>query len=178
MRHRHAIIAILALASVSVAASAQSELRPGTRIRITAPGAVAGRLAGTLLAHSADSLTIGSPSLAPLTIAKARIAQLEVSRGSSRAEGAKRGLLWAAPIGAGITALAAASARDCGTCNPERTVTAEEAANLMISVMVWGAGIGALMGRERWERLDLPVRGTSAILRKDGRPALGARFPF
>ncbi|MEO8563136.1 MAG: hypothetical protein ABI601_13720 [bacterium] len=65
---RPAIAVALALACCVVSpARAQvsmhpDEIQPGARVRITAPGVVAGRYVGTVLTRSGDTLTVGSPN--------------------------------------------------------------------------------------------------------------------
>ena len=84
---------ILPICLIAAQARAQStELRPGAKIRVIAPGIVAGRLEGTLLSRTRDSLTIGSPDNAPLSIPLAGITSVEVSHGKSRAKGALKGV--------------------------------------------------------------------------------------
>src|SRR4051812_17322840 len=75
-----------------------TEVRPGVRLRITAPGVVADRMVGTLLSRSADTLVIGGPDIAPLSIPLNRVTALEISRGNSRSQGALRGVKWGVPI--------------------------------------------------------------------------------
>ncbi|MDB4900028.1 MAG: hypothetical protein JWN53_1836, partial [Gemmatimonadetes bacterium] len=128
--------------------------------RVEAPGLIAGRAAATVLSRTADTLVIGSPSIAPLAVPVARITSLELSRGSSRMEGAKRGLLWGVPIATGLGLLFAPSLRNCSsTC---RDASSTEKADMVLafafSGAVWGAGIGAIVGRERWEPFDIATR--------------------
>lgn len=135
---------------------ALAELHPGARVRVEAPGIVAGKYVGTVLARNADTLTVGSPSGAPLALPVHAIRTLEISRGKSRSAGAVRGMMWGVPIGVALGVFAVATADDCTACF-EATSDAEGFALFTASGVLWGAGIGALVGRERWERFDLPT---------------------
>lgn len=136
---------------------ALAEVQPGARVRVEAPGIVAGRYEGTVLARSADTLTLGNPSGAPVALPLGAIRSLEISRGKSRTTGAVRGMMWGAPIGAALGIFGIATAEECTGCF-ESVGDAEALAAFTIAGLLWGAGIGAIVGRERWERFDLPVR--------------------
>jgi hypothetical protein len=136
---------------------ALAEVQPGARVRVEAPGIVAGRYVGTVLARSADTLTLGNPSGAPVALPLGAIRSLEISRGKSRTTGAVRGMMWGAPIGAALGIFGIATAEECTGCF-ESVGDAEALAAFTIAGLLWGAGIGAIVGRERWERFDLPVR--------------------
>ena len=143
------------------------EVQPGARVRIQAPGIVAGRYAGTVLSRTADTLVLGSPNTAPVQVPVVRITSAEVSRGSSRSLGALQGLKWGVPIGLAIGVIAAAGSDNpdnlycsgfdnCGQSDGAfraRVITAG-----VIGGAFWGAAIGALVGRERWERFDIAPR--------------------
>jgi hypothetical protein len=154
-----------------------SELQPGARVRLEAPGITAARFVGTVLSRTGDTLLVGGPNVAPVRVPVAALTSLEISRGSSRMEGAKRGLMWGVPIGllfGGAVALTA----QCDNCSSPPTdkdrtgfVTA-----MTVSGAVWGAGIGALVGRERWERFAVAAPRTSIDLR-GGRATLAMALP-
>ena len=179
MRTLARLAALLALTAVgALPAQAQlTELQPGTRVRVEASGIVAGRYVGTVLASTADTMTIGSPDRLPLAIPTARISAIEVSRGKSKMEGAKRGVLWGAPIGLALGAFAAAMPTcDRGrynNCDDYPTDVEFVVGNLVGSVVI-GAGIGALIGREKWERFQL--RPSAAIDIRNGMATL--RFSY
>lgn len=136
---------------------ALAEVQPGARVRVEAPGIVAGKYVGTVLTRSGDTLTLGNPSGAPVALPLHSIRSLEISRGKSRSAGALRGMLWGGPIGAAVGAFAVATAEDCTACY-EAPGDAEAFALFTASGLLWGAGIGAIVGRERWDRFDLPAR--------------------
>ncbi len=134
-----------------------AELRPGVRVRIEAPGEIAGRLTGLVVARSADSLTVSQSDATPLTVAIAKVSTLQISRGKSRTRGALKGIIWAAPTGLamGFTPIGDA------TCSgvPTRCVPVSRRSWVVTMVtgsVVIGAGVGALVGSERWVQAALP----------------------
>ena len=155
---------------------ADSELQPGARVRVVAPGVVAGRYEGTLLARTPDTLKLGSPSGAPVAIPIARLTSLEVSRGKSRAAGALRGIMWGAPIGLALGALSASSVTgDCIGCTKDYSRGGWVAVST-VSGALWGAGIGALIGRERWDGFQLAPR--TAVGVQTGGASFGFSLEF
>jgi hypothetical protein len=151
------------------------ELQPGVRVRITAPGIVAGRYVGTVLSRSGDTVMVGSPTAQPLAIPSSRIVSLEIRRGKSRGDGALRGIKWGIPIGLALGAVTVGFA-DCTDCSNDAGQALGWIALNGVSGAIWGAGIGALIGRERWERFDLPRR--AAIRVTPGGAMLGMRYDF
>jgi hypothetical protein len=156
--------------------SSFGELQPGARVRVAAPGVVAGRYEGTLLSRTPDTLTLGSSTAAPVAIPVARLTSVEVSRGKSRAAGALRGIKWGAPIGLALGALTASAVTgDCIGCTKDYS-PAEWVAVSTVSGVMWGAGIGALIGRERWDGFQLAPR--TAIGVDAGGASLGFSLEF
>jgi len=137
---------------------AYSELQPGAKLRVAAPGIVAGRYEGTLLSRTPDTLKLGSPNGAPVAIPIARLTSVEVSRGKSHTAGALRGMMWGAPIGlvAGILSASAVTG-ECIGCTDDYSKGGWIALSTFSGVL-WGAGIGALVGRERWDEFQLAPR--------------------
>jgi hypothetical protein len=142
-----------------------AEVQPGVRVRISAPGIVAGHYVGTVLTRSADTLRVGAPTSAPITVPVYRLSSLEVSRGNSRALGAARGMLWGAPIGLGL-----------GLVLIDSPGGGQNAAAGLLAGLMWGAGIGAIVGRERWESYDLAPHTSVDV--GTGRPQLGLSLSF
>ena len=183
---RIARIVLTLLACAAPSARAQlAELQPGARVRIQAPGIVAGKYTGTVLSRSADTLVLGAPNAAPVRVPMDRISVAEISRGSSRMLGAGRGILWGVPIGLGLGVLAAVSSDnpddyycsglpDCGE------TSGSYKAGLIVggagAGLLWGAAIGALVGRERWERFDVAPRSSFDF--RDGRTHFGVAVRF
>lgn len=149
-----------------------SEIQPGARVRITAPGIVAGRYAATVLTRTTDTVRVSAPGMAPFNIPVGSITALEVSRGNSRSLGAVRGVLWGGGIGLAVGMVLAAT--DESNANYDNLNAGEIVAYSTLSGGFYGAIIGAIVGRERWERFEMPVR-TSLRL----QPGLvGAAFAF
>lgn len=165
MRQPRTCLAVVSLsllaARLPLVAQSASELQPGTRVRVQAPGVVAGAYTGTVLAWRGDTLVLGSPASAPASVPVSRVTSLEVSRGTSRALGAISGLKWGTPIGLGLGLALLPSINSCRTCNKGEASSAVILYG--VSGAIWGAGIGALIGKERWDRFELPPTGSSVI---------------
>ncbi|MEO8334779.1 MAG: hypothetical protein ABI664_07395 [bacterium] len=161
------------------AAEAQlSELQPGSRVRVQAPGVVAGWLEGTVLTRASDTIVVGGPNASPVHLPIARISAVEISRGLSRGDGAIRGMKWGVPIMATIGAVLAAVGTDgnCSTCDMAFGDGVYVTALFSFTGAFYGAGIGALIGRERWEQFDLGTRTSVRV--QGGRIGLGLEFAF
>ena len=146
-------------------------------MRITAPGVVAGAFKGMIIARRADSVEIASSERRPMTVVLARITSMEISRGSSRTDGAVRGLLWGGSIGVllGLITLPALECNGSACTIPGETKAGYVLLN-GVSGVAWGAIIGAIAGRERWERLDLAAMPTLGL--RDGRAALSMTLAY
>jgi len=184
MRHliRRSLLLQIALLGVpfTMAGAQLSELQPGARVRIQAPGIVAGRYVGTVLTRGVDTVEVGAPGTAPVRIPLARITSAEVSRGSSRTLGAIRGMVWGAPIGLAIGIVAAAGTDDdpyCfDSCSTGGSNKAELIAGSTLGGAFWGAAIGAIVGRERWERFEIAPRSSVDV--RNGRTSIGLAVAF
>jgi hypothetical protein len=111
-RCREIVVSVLLLGSLplaTVGAQPLSELAPGARVRIRAPGIVAGRYTGTVLSRTADTLVVASSAAAAARVPVSSLTSVEVSRGKSRSRGVLKGIAWGAPIGLAVGLLAAAS---------------------------------------------------------------------
>ena len=179
-RVREIAVSVLLLALLPLAtADAQplSELAPGARVRIRAPGIVAGRYTGTVLSRTADTLVVASSAAASVRAPISSLTSVEVSRGKSRSRGALKGIAWGAPIGLGaglLTAAALSSDPDYGGL--DGVSKGEFVGQALVGGAIWGAIIGAIVGSERWDRYDLPAR-TSLLfpITPGGGARLGAR---
>lgn len=180
--HRPLALAILLalVAAPAPSAAAQSaeprlaEVQPGSRVRVVAPGMLAGRYVATVITRTADSLVLAAPNTVPIRLPLAAITSIEISRGSSRWLGAQRGMAIGTPIGLGLGLLLAAAAADCHNCSAAASNRGAWFANGLLSGVFYGAAIGALVGRERWEPFSGPWH-TSMQLR-EGRPSLALRL--
>lgn len=174
------LITAFLVASLAGTASAQlTEIQPGARVRLRAPGVVAGRVDATVLSRTSDALVIGGPSSAPLSVPLSSLTSVELSRGKSRSLGAVRGAIIGIPVGLALGVLAYASGESCSpTCGPDEIDfnSAQVFGAMVGGSMIWGAGIGALVGVEKWDRFDLGPR-TSFDVRR-GRAAIGLAIAF
>jgi hypothetical protein len=83
------------------------------------------------------------------------------------------------PIGLVFGVATASSLESCGDFGCSDASDSERGAYVLASTLaggVWGAGIGALVGRERWERFDVSPR--SAFDYRDGRTRFGVAIRF
>ena len=166
LMHNRTVARVLLPALMLVAASAAhgqfDQAQPGTRVRIAAPGIVAGRYVGTVLARQPGQIRVGSPDAQPIDIPIDRITSLELSRGSSRWAGVGRGAVWGTGIGflVGLASAASGSTTDYNY-NTGRTDTlsrGEIVAYMTFSGLITGGLIGALIPKEQWERFDIAPR--------------------
>jgi hypothetical protein len=152
-----------------------TEAQPGARVRLEAPGILAGKYEGTVLTRRGDTLRVGGPNSAPVTVPIDRLTSFELSRGSSRLLGAQHGTYWGAGVGL-VLGLAVLPLGSCSNCS-DALSSGEQASFVVymtVSGALYGAGIGAIVGRERWERFDLAPRPVVGF--RAGRPMLGLSF--
>jgi hypothetical protein len=176
-------VAVLLLSVAFAPLSAQSivrtgqwaEVQPGARVRIQSPGIVAGKYVATVLARTTDTITVGSPSSAPIAIPIAQITSIEISRGKSRTRGAVRGIQWGAPIGLGLGVLSMSAFQSCDGCDQVYSEGGWVALSTLSGVF-YGSIIGALVGREHWESYSVPQRAALGVTR--GGASLAMRFTF
>lgn len=175
-----AFAALLSVALALPLAAQSSELQPGARVRVEAPGIVAGTFEGTIVQRLTDTLVIGASNASAIHIPMSRISSLEISRGKSRSDGALAGMKWGVPIMAATGAafgIAAVNSDNCRTCEPFSGGEAVAATAVFALVgAIYGAGIGALIGREHWETFDLAPR-TSLRLQRS-RIGIGVALNF
>lgn len=136
----------------SAQAQAISPVSVGSRIRIQAPASIQGRVEGTVMAMDETSLLVSTNDQRPLTVRRQDIASLEVSAGRQRS------VIQGTVIGAiaGILLLQT-SVRDQCAGNDTACYTDRSRATVdgLVGGAVWGAGIGALIKRDRW--MAVPV---------------------
>lgn len=172
------LLLLVAAAAVPCAANAQSdrypEVLPGARIRVTAPGVLAGRYVGTVLTRDPDTVVVANSAGAQVRVPIASMTSLEVSRGKSRMAGFKRGLIWGAPVGLGLGLASMSVADDTDRGDGQTWGQGEWVAYNVLGGAMWGGFIGALVGRERW---DAYARQPHVSLRPVGR-RLGVGLAF
>ncbi len=138
------------------------DLRPGDRVRVTAPRALEGRLSARVLRWNADTLYLDEAT-GPVLIPRAAITRLERHAGTRR--GSPALVAGGAGVGLVIGILSAQSGSDC---QGESTLFGDlcrdlESMEALLSPFA-GAGLGALVGwlvgqtvtSDRWEDARLP----------------------
>ena len=161
MRRHRWLVVLLVLPVASASAQPLSELAPGARVRVQAPGIVAGRYTGTVLSRTADTLVVASSAAAAVRVPIAALTSVEVSRGRSRSRGALKGVAWGAPIGLAVGLLLGAAAS--GDEFADGGSRSEFVAASIFSGALWGVIIGAIAGSERWDQYELPRRAALLI---------------
>ena len=174
---------LLVLAGGASTARAQlTEAQPGARVRVQAPGIIAGSYVGTVLVREPSMIRLGAPDAAPIDVPIDRITSLEISKGKSRLAGAGRGIKWGLPIGLGLGLLAAAGSTEesriywNGGLEKDTVSKAEIVAVFGFAGAFWGAAIGALIPKEHWERFDLAAR--TGFDERRRRMQLGLRVAY
>jgi len=169
MRYRalHTIVAIAWYSAMAIPrADAQIaqlvELQPGTRVRVQAPGVVAGPLEATVVTRARDTVTLTNPRGMAVRVPLAAITAAAVSRGRSHRDGAVKGLAWGAGAGLVVGLLGAivydARSDECGAEPCDNNLSPSEvAAGGFMTGAALGAGIGAIAGVEHWESLTIPT---------------------
>jgi len=89
---RRIVLLAAALLPFSAVQAQWLELQPGTKVRVTAPSVLGGRVQATVGMRNADSLSLFRPGSGPFAIPITAIRSAEVSLGKSRAHGALAGL--------------------------------------------------------------------------------------
>jgi hypothetical protein len=168
--------AVLALAIVLLAPTTNAQIAnvpPGAHVRVHAPTIAARPFEATVLGRFDDTLAVQLDDRPPLRIWMARIRVLEVGR-PSRAAGALRGAGFGFPVGLGI-AYYGVTSRHCDefTCTHGQFGPAVGTTALAMGA---GAVIGALIGGEKWDSLDLLPHASSLVVPASG--GLGVRLAF
>jgi len=175
MRHGRFLIALLLLAPIAAAWGQQPPpIKPGARVRVTAPNAGIKGYIGTLLALPTDTLVVDS-----LRLAVAGITRLDFSRGSRSKAG--RGALIGGGVGIVTGAIAGFLSRGLcygaqGGCPAATTAVGAGSLGLV------GAGIGTLIGgsseSERWEEVPLAQLPVSIVPLRDHRISFTLSLQF
>jgi hypothetical protein len=162
------------LIAVGDAEAQFDEVVPGTRLRVQAPGVVAERYVGTVLERRADTLFVSNGPGSRVAVAARTITSLEIDRGRSRGAGAKVGAVWGAGVGT-LAGLLSMSARNGSYDGADAADSISAPAWVTMNAIAYGligAGIGAIVGRRRWERFDVPTRVSVLPSRRGTPPAL------
>lgn len=159
------LAALLLVTLGHVVAGQMIDLQPGAKVRLTAPGVVAGQVEGLVASRTADSVVLLTSKPMQYRIALASVSGLAVSQGKSRLIGAAKGSVWGGGI---MLVLSAAMSGDPDVRrgdyenSPTVSVPAFIALETVSGAML-GAGIGAIVGSERWSSYDLPSRVTVGV---------------
>jgi hypothetical protein len=119
------------------------DVQAGARIRVTAPGVVAGRVEGTVINRSGDSIVIATPALAQYRLGMSSLATLEVFQGRSHGLGAEKGALWGAGVMLPFALLATMD-------TPRSSDALAVATEVEIVYAGIGAIIGSIIGADSW----------------------------
>jgi hypothetical protein len=171
------VLPALVLLLAGQAGAQLRELQPGARVRVTAPTVLGGKLEGMIVGRKGDTLSIVSLNAAPVDVPISALSRVEISRGKSRAAGAKEGLLWGLAIGFPVGLATATGDNKTWNlvderCDPffQTCATYSDVEQVMLVTVgsgAIGAGIGTLIGKERWETLSIPVLPV-VIVKRDG----------
>ena len=144
------LFAVLFSATTHSAGAQLRDIFPGARVRMRMPSSRA-TIDGTIAARAGDSIVVATQKGAQYRAAMSSLTSLDLYRGRSSIEGAKKGALWGAAIGALPLIIAYAAAQP----SQDRWSRTDQ---LHFSLFVLGvyAETGALIGlgvrADRWER--------------------------
>lgn len=162
-----------ALLPLGTARAQLPELEAGTRVRIRAPSYVPGEIEGTIVSHRRDSVRINRRYGNAVSVPVSELTRLQISLGRSRPLGAVRGILWGAGAGLAVGAVASLTPNSCTeSCGHE---AADHFVFTPVAGALVGAGIGAVLGAERWRTVPLPAQVTVEPSRLGG-VAIGFRL--
>src|SRR5436190_19842791 len=151
MRTTILTVAAFVVPLLGLPAQEATTLHQGQRVRVTSTSNK--DVTGVVSQVRADSIVVFTePTGATLAFATSELRNVDVSRGRSAGEGAKRGALWGGGIGAGFAVLVAVIAASDSNQNDNYPV-GEFAANTVGGGMVWGAVIGAFVKAEHWDHV-------------------------
>ena len=149
---------LLAALPLVTGGAQRAELRPGARVRLQAPGVVAGTLEGVILDVRQDTMTFAPLRGSPMPIALSMVTAAEVYRGKSSRSGMKSGALLGGGIGLALGVMSASFSDKAPGASASSDAGTRVGGTVVITV--FGAGLGALIGNsrggEQWVRLTLP----------------------
>jgi hypothetical protein len=161
MRHW---VSLVVLAAFARTAGGQTDrLGVGARVRLSVPNISQERLVGRIERRNADTLVVSASRAgpSPYVVPLSEIRKAEVSLGHQR--------LIPALVGAGIGGaigypLYDGIIRHVSIAGGSTKYRHEVAVGTCATLAVFGAGIGALVGHERWEKLHVApaIQGTRA----------------
>jgi hypothetical protein len=128
---------------------ASPSITVGSRIRLLAPAVVTGRIEGMVIQLDGKSLLVGGEDRTPVSVSREAITQLEVSTGRHRQT--LKGMC----IGAGIGALLGFATGCVPMVGCDERNRGGAALIYALPGALYGAGIGALIKRDRWSAVPL-----------------------
>ena len=140
---RHAALLLCVIPSVAFAQVPSMVV--GARLRVDQVAAT--RVEGTLMAQTSDSLTMASVGALRTLIPSANVMKIQVSEGKKASAGFFKGAKVGAVIGVATGLLLAAAVNDV---DGSTEGVGGMVAYMTFSTAVWGGGIGALIGAEKW----------------------------
>jgi hypothetical protein len=155
---RNTILTVVAylVPLLGLPAQQTTTLHPGQRVRVSSTSNK--DVTGVVSQARADSIIVFTePTGATLAFATPDLRKVDVSRGRSAVEGAKKGALWGGGIGAGFAVLVAAIAASDSDPN-DRYFVGAFAANMIGGGLMWGAAIGGFVKAERWDHVAFQPR--------------------
>ena len=132
----------------SVAEAQITELLPGSRLRLQS-AIIPKQMDGTLMAHEGANLIIASSGALRTAVPHASIKQIRVSMGKSHGAGAIRGAKLGASIAGTLGLVLGWSAVSAGTFKSSLVIPF--ASQMAAGGAIWGLGIGAAIGAEKWK---------------------------
>ena len=174
---RQAGVVALVLAPTIVAAQAQP-IAIGTQVRIEMHDK--SRIEGTLMAQSAESLSVASPRGVHTGISSEYIARVRRGDGKSHAQGAVNGLKIGAGIGGGMATLIFGGAILAG--GDVSTGALGSVAGYVFGGVfggaLYGVIIGAIVGAEKWTTVYTTPQRVSLVPAPGTAPGIGIRVGF
>lgn len=165
------VAGILIAGGTGLRAGDEAEPASGTRVRVELPGK-GRRLTGTLTESGPEGLVLTLPDEQRVTIPRVEIRRMEVSRGRHRGKGALVGAAVGLGVGLAFSAAAGASCDGWGCLGAGALLVVGTPA-----VTVAGAGLGAAVGKERWQTVETAHRRQLTVAPTFGR-GVGARLAF
>ncbi len=143
-------------------AHAQSDaLREGVRVQLETRSTRS--IVGVVKSLDPDSVRLYTDGNgATLSVPREEIEGIRVSRGKSASRGAMRGAMWGTAVGAVAAAIVVVSLQTDDSYAAADGEAVNFALNSLLGGAVWGAGIGAFVKSERWERVSMRPRITGS----------------
>ncbi len=190
-----AVTLILAVLLLAPSGNLQAQLRPGQRVRFTAPGVFSATGAVTVVAVGTDTLVVrGESNTWRVPIGAMTKLEGNWGRKPNTATGALVGLLVGLVAGSVTGQVIGAKTHECeselmfASCMTDGGTSGDVAGQLLAGA--WGSAVGAAVGAafgaligasiktERWEEVPLDRLRVSFAPQRDGRFALAASVRF